>query len=102
MSVIEVKDNNLGKELLKGKVLIDFNATWCGPCRMLKPVLEEISNERSDYKFVSVDVDENGDLAEEYGVSSIPCLVILEDGKEIKRTVGLMPKSEFESFLGDK
>ena len=102
MSVIEIKDNNLEKEISKGKVLIEFNATWCGPCRMLKPVLEEISNDRSDYKFLAVDVDENTDLAEEYGVSSIPCLVVLENGKEVKRTVGLMPKSELNSFLGDK
>ncbi len=73
-------------EVIKGTVLVDFNATWCGPCKMLKPVLEEISEERS-FKIVSVDVDNNMELAREYGVMTIPCLILFKDGKEIKRSV---------------
>ena len=83
-------------EVIKGTVLVDFNATWCGPCKMLKPVLEEISEERS-FKIVSVDVDNNMELAREYGVMTIPCLILFKDGKEIKRSVGLKTKDDIIS-----
>ena len=98
-----VNENNFEAEVLKSekKVVVDFNAEWCGPCKMLAPVLEEISEAKKDIKFVSVNVDENQNLASEYNVMSIPCLVIIENGKEVKRSVGLMPKSEIEHFIGD-
>lgn len=85
-------------EVIKGTVLVDFNATWCGPCKMLKPVLEEISEERS-FKIVSVDVDNNMELAREYGVMTIPCLILFKDGKEIKRSVGLKTKDDIISMM---
>lgn len=85
-------------EVIKGTVLVDFNATWCGPCKMLKPVLEEISEEGS-FKIVSVDVDNNMELAREYGVMTIPCLILFKDGKEIKRSVGLKTKDDIISMM---
>ncbi len=96
MKVIEATTATFENEVLKSDkpVLVDFNADWCGPCQMLKPTIEQLSDERDDVKFVSVNIDENDDLAYDYNVSSIPCLVLFRDGTEAKRSVGLKPKSE--------
>lgn len=96
----ELTKNNFEEEVLKSdkKVLVDFNADWCGPCRMLRPILEELTNE--SYDIVSVNIDEEDVLAEEYNVSSIPCLVVFENGKEVNRSIGLIPKEEIEKLLG--
>ena len=104
MKIIEVKNDSFKKEVLdyKGTVLVDFNATWCGPCRMLKPIIEELANERNDIKFVGVDIDEAEGLSEKYGVYSIPCLVLFKDGQEIDRSIGLKSKDEINKILGDK
>lgn len=101
MKIIEVKEEDFEKVVLKNekKVLVDFNADWCGPCRMLKPVLDEIAETNDKVKIVSINIDNNEKLAKEYGVMSIPCLVLFENGKEIDRAVGLMPKSEIEEFI---
>ena len=91
------------KEVLKfkGRVLVDFNAEWCGPCQALKPILEEAESELPDgAKIVPVDIDEYGELAEKYEVSTIPSLVLFEDGKEIDRFVGLMSKKKILKVLG--
>lgn len=99
MSVIEIKNNDEFKEKVldsKDKVLVDFNADWCGPCQMLKPIMEEIGE---DNKVVSVNTDANPDLAEKYGVMSIPCVVLIKDGKEINRTVGFHTKDEILDML---
>ena len=103
MSLIKVNNENFEAEVLKStkKVLIDFNADWCGPCRMLGPIIEELSEEKENIKFVSINIDENEELAMNYQVSSIPCLVLIENGKEIDRRVGLLPKEELESFIGE-
>ena len=102
MSVINGNESNFEKEVLKSKekVLVDFNATWCGPCRMVGPIIEELSEEKKDVKFVSIDVDEEENLSMEYGVMSIPCLVLFESGKEIDRRVGFLSKEELEEFIG--
>ena len=102
MSVINGSESNFEKEVLKSKekVLVDFNATWCGPCRMVGPIIEELSEEKKDIKFVSIDVDEEENLSMEYGVMSIPCLVLFEGGKEIDRRVGFLSKEELEEFIG--
>ena len=93
MSVIEVNKGNFEAEVLKSDVpvLADFNAGWCGPCRAMKPMLEELS-ENAAYKIVSIDIDEEDELAEEYDVSSIPCLVVFKGGEEVNRSVGLIAK----------
>ena len=98
--IIEGNKEIFEKEVLNydGKVLVDFNATWCGPCRMLKPVLDEIAK---DKKIIAIDVDQNEELAITYGIQSIPCLILFENGKEIKRSVGLIPKADIESLFED-
>ena len=101
MKVIEI-GKNFEEEVLKnsGKVLVDFNADWCGPCRMLRPVLDEVS-ENSKCKIVSVNVDSERDLALKFGISSIPCLILFDNGKEVKRSVGLISKEEVISLIGE-
>ncbi len=93
---------NFEEEVLKakGKVLVDFNAWWCGPCQMLKPIIEEIAKENEDLKIVSVDVDKERELAMEHQISSIPCLAVFEDGKEISREVGALPKEKILKMMG--
>lgn len=101
MEIIEVNKDNFEEQVIKSDlVLVDFNASWCGPCRMLKPMLEELASLRSDVKIVSINIDEEEELALKYGVSSIPCLVLFKDGKEVSRSVGLKPREEIESMLG--
>ncbi|MBR6413022.1 MAG: thioredoxin [Oscillospiraceae bacterium] len=102
MAIQEINSAEFEEVVLKSDkpVLVDFNATWCGPCRMLKPVLEEVAAERADVKIVGIDVDENRDLAGEYGVFSIPCLVLIKDGAEADRSVGLVPKEQVLALLG--
>ena len=104
MKVITVTSENFEKEVLKSKVpvLVDFNADWCGPCRMLRPVLDELASESDDYKIASINVDDNEDLAMEFMVSSIPCLVLIKEGKEVKRSIGVIPKREIKGLLGDE
>lgn len=76
----------------EGVTLVDFWAKWCGPCKMLAPVLEGVEKELEQVKFVKVDVDENGDLADKYQISTIPTLLIFKDGKVVDTLVGFMPK----------
>lgn len=101
MAIIEGTSDNFEKEVLKskGKVLVDFKADWCGPCQMLEPILEEFADENKDIKIISVNIDDEDILAEKYEVSSIPCLVLFEDGEEIRRTVGAMPKAKIGKFV---
>lgn len=103
MEIVNVAKNNFEKEVLSSNlpVLIDFNANWCGPCRMLRPILDEISTENNNVKIVSINIDDEEDLAREYGVMSIPCLVLVKNGQEIRRSVGLMPKEEVIKFIGE-
>ena len=104
MQVLEVNSENFEKEVLKSecKVLVDFNADWCGPCKMLRPILEEVANSNDTVKIVSVNVDNEEELSEKYNVSSIPCLVLFDKGTEIKRNVGLISKDEIESIIGEE
>ena len=100
MSVIEVNKGNFEAEVLKSDVpvLADFNAAWCGPCRAMKPMLDELA-ESAAYKIVSIDIDEEDELAEEYDVSSIPCLVVFKGGEEVNRSVGLIPKDAIAALV---
>lgn len=89
-------------ELLKGDkpVVCDFYATWCTPCKMLAPVLEEVSKPYADKAvFVKVDIDENAELAVRYGIMSIPLVAVFKDGKEAAKSLGYMSKSEADAFL---
>ncbi|HOB26462.1 MAG TPA: thioredoxin [Bacilli bacterium] len=97
--MIELKSSNFNDEISKGKVLVDFNATWCGPCKMMAPILEATSGEVKDIKFTGLDIDDNEDIAIKYNVMSIPTLILFVDGKEIKRSVGLISHDELIDFL---
>lgn len=101
MSMIEGTKANFEKEVIKSDkpVLVDFNATWCPPCQALHPILEEMAEESDDYKIVSVDIDDEDALAEQYEVSSIPCLVVFKDGEEVDRKIGLQPKKRLIKML---
>ena len=103
MAVIEVTKDNFETEVLKSdkKVLVDFNAEWCGPCRMLRPIIDEIADSNENVKIVSINVDNEDELAEDYGVMSIPCLVLFDKGKEINRSVGMTSKDAIESMIGE-
>ncbi len=99
MSVININKNNFQDEVLNSdkKVLLDFWAPWCGPCRMLLPIVEEISDEYIDIKVGKVNVDEETELASQFGIMSIPTLVVIENGKIINQAMGVRPK---ESIIG--
>lgn len=84
---------------MKGVAVIDLNATWCGPCRMLKPVLEKLEGEITDVKFYGVDVDDNEDIAAHFNVSSIPCVIVVKDGEEVSRSVGFKPYEQMKNFI---
>ena len=103
MEIVKVNKDNFEDVVLKSEVpvLADFNADWCGPCRMLSPILDELASERADYKIVSINIDEEDELAEEYNVESIPCLVFFKDGEEVNRSVGLKSKDAIESMMGE-
>ena len=94
-----LKVNELNE--MKGYAVVDLNATWCGPCRMLKPVLEKLETEISDVEFYGIDVDDNPEFAEAFGVSSIPCVLFLKDGKEVARSVGFKPYEQMKSFINN-
>lgn len=81
----------------KGVVVVDFFATWCGPCKMLAPVFESVSEELSDAKFVKVDIDESLELAQKFGISTVPTMMIFKDGKVVDKLVGFMPKENLKA-----
>ncbi|MFW5703841.1 MAG: thioredoxin [Patescibacteria group bacterium] len=83
----------------KGVVLVDFFAEWCGPCKMVAPIIDELSKEREDASFVKVNVDEEGELAQEYGISSIPTFVVFKDGKVVSQFMGAQGKESFEEAI---
>ncbi len=101
MSVLHINHESFEKIIAQnGKtVLVDFWATWCGPCRMIAPVLEEVAKERPDVTVCKVDVDEERELALEYGVSSIPTLLVFRDGKVVNQSIGAIPKERILAML---
>ena len=83
----------------QGVVVVDFFATWCGPCKMLAPVLEEVASDRDELKVVKMDIDENMELAKTYGVMSVPTLMLFKDGNMISKKIGFMPKELITSWV---
>lgn len=97
-----LNDKNFKENIAKNDlVLVDFFATWCGPCKMLSPVLEEVAKDNEDMKFFKVDVDQNPDLVREFGIQAMPTIVILRDGKEIKRFLGYKAKEQIQSIIDE-
>ena len=101
MSVMNITKNNFQEEVINSEkpVLLDFWAEWCGPCRMVSPVVDEISEERSDIKVGKINVDEQQELAAKFGIMSIPTLVVMKDGKIVNQSVGAGPKSRILAML---
>ena len=100
MSVIKLNKDNYN-EIVSGekKVLIDFYADWCGPCRMLSPIVDEIANERDDIVVAKVNVDDEPELAEKFGVISIPTLVVMHSGQVVNKSSGARPKADVLKLL---
>ena len=101
MSVNHVTKENYRKEVLESTkpVLLDFWASWCGPCRMLSPVVEAVAEERPDIKVCKINVDEQFELASQFNVSSIPTLVLMKDGKRVDQSIGVRPKDAILAML---
>ena len=102
MAVITITKENFAQEVLQSEkpVLLDFWASWCGPCRMLSPIVDEVAEERGDGKVGKVNVDEQPELAGEFGVMSIPTLLVFEQGKLVRQAVGARPKASVLELLG--
>ena len=101
MSVINIKKNNFQNEVLNSEmpVLLDFWAPWCGPCRMVGPIVDEIADERGDIRVCKVNVDEQPELAAQFGVMSIPTLVVMKNGKIVNQVTGARPKTQILAML---
>ena len=101
MAVYKITKENFESEVLKSErpVLLDFWASWCGPCRMVSPIVDEIAEEYEEYKVGNVNVDEEGELAAAFGAMSIPTLVVIKDGEIANKAVGAMPKDDILSLL---
>ena len=97
--VEELNEKNFEEKIKTGKVLVDNYAPWCGPCRMLSPVIDELAKEITDYKFYKLNVDDAEEIAQTYGIMSIPTLLIFEDGELKEKIVGLRSKSELTEIL---
>ena len=100
---MKVELNNNFDEIISSnaKVLVDFYADWCGPCKMVGPLVAQIADEHDDVAVVKVNVDDEMDLAEKFGVASIPTIILFKDGKEAKKNIGAMSKAQLEEFISE-
>jgi len=99
MSVVAMKDESFTQDTKEGVVLVDFWAEWCGPCRMVAPIVEELASEMPQVKFGKVNVDENQQIAQTLGITAIPTLVLYKNGQPVDRVVGLLPKPQLKNFI---
>ena len=99
MAVAEINDANFDTEVSQGIVLVDCWAEWCGPCRMVAPVLDELSTEMSDISIRKLNVDENQSTAQKLGIQSIPTLLLYKDGKLVDKMIGALPKPQIKKFI---
>ena len=99
MNIIIGNEENFDALISGELTIVDFFATWCGPCKMLSPVLEELANDRSEVKIVKIDVDENQNLAKTYGVMSVPTMILLKNGEAIATKIGYLPKEQLEEWI---
>ncbi|SEQ83158.1 thioredoxin [Piscibacillus halophilus] len=100
MAIVNATDQTFNEEVSDGLVLVDFWAAWCGPCKMIAPVLEELDSEMNDQiKIVKLDVDENQETAQKFGVMSIPTLILFKDGEKVDQAMGFQPKDALQEFV---
>jgi thioredoxin 1 len=99
MAVKEITDNTFTDETSTGIVVIDFWAEWCGPCRILSPILEDLSKEMTNVQFKKINVDENPIIAGSIGITAIPTVIIYKDGRPVERIVGLLPKEHIKKII---
>ena len=94
-----INDENFDEATKEGLVLVDFWAEWCGPCKMLSPIIEELSNELKAVSFAKLNIDENQEMPQKLGITAIPSLILYKDGQLVDRVNGLLPKAQLNSFL---
>jgi len=101
VAIAQVDTDDFGTAVLESDVpvVVDFYATWCGPCRLITPILEELSGRMDSVRFVKVDIDESPDVAQKYAVTGVPTLVVFKGGEEADRKVGALPKPALESWV---
>ena len=102
MSAMHIHNHNFQEEVIHSEkpVLVDFWASWCGPCRMVGPIIDEIAVEHPEYKVVKINIDEEPELASQYRVVSIPTLLVMKDGQVVQQSVGARPKNQILAMLG--
>ena len=103
MKEVKLTSKNFDEEVLKNKetIIVDFYADWCGPCKMMAPIIESIAEDDNSFKVARIDTDEADDLSREYGIMSIPCIIYFKDGKEVSRSVGLVSKDDLLKIVGE-
>lgn len=99
MAVKEITDNNFTEETSQGVVVVDFWAEWCGPCRIVSPILEDLSRELTSVQFKKINVDENPYVAQSLGITAIPTIMIYKNGKPVDRIIGALPKEQIKRVL---
>lgn len=99
MSVKKIEEKEFNKIIKEGNVIVDCYADWCGPCKMISPIMDTLSEEIKNYKFYKLNVDESEKISRQYGIMSIPTILIFKEGKEIKRIIGFKPKEELKKEI---
>lgn len=99
MEIIHGNEAEFDHLVTDGMVLVDFYATWCGPCKMLGPVLEELASDRDEVKIIKMDIDQNPEIAKSYGIMSVPTMLLFKDGRVVDKKVGFMPKELINNWI---